>query len=63
LAADERMPLGRDALQKLAGDASRFTGRAEAQVDTFLQDVVKPRLAGYKDLLEASKQEASRVKV
>ncbi len=63
LANDERVPLSRDALQQLAGDASRFTGRAEAQVDTFLQDVVEPRLVGYKDLLEASKQEASRVKV
>jgi hypothetical protein len=50
-------------LQELAGEASRFTGRAQAQVDAFLKGVVEPRLAGYKSLLEASEQEASRVKV
>ncbi len=63
LAADDRVPLGRDALQELAGDASRFTGRAAEQVDAFLKGVVEPRLAGYKTVLEASEQEASRVKV
>jgi adenylosuccinate lyase len=63
LANDDRLPLGSDDLEKLAGDASRFVGRAEAQVVAFLADVVRPRLDGYQDILDGSADAASRVKV
>jgi len=63
LAGDDRVPLGREALEKLASDPGRFVGRAEAQVDAFLGSVVAPRLAPYADLLKASGKAASRVKV
>ncbi|MCP4600208.1 MAG: adenylosuccinate lyase [Proteobacteria bacterium] len=60
LAADKRLPLDRGDLAKIAGEPSRFIGRAEKQVEDFLKLVVRPRLAKYEDLLGPAK---SRVKV
>jgi len=61
LGSDDRLPLTREDLDALAGDATRFTGRAEAQVEEYLARTVRPRLADYAELL-AGEQE-SRVKV
>ena len=61
LAADSRIPLSADDLSRIAGDASRFIGRAVEQVDDFLIEVVEPRLAGYADILEHEAE--NRVKV
>ena len=51
LANDTAIPFSLDDLTKLVGDGSEFTGRAEAQTDEYLDEVVEPRLAKYKDLL------------
>jgi adenylosuccinate lyase len=61
LGNDDRLPLSREDLDSIAGDASRFVGRAEAQVEDFLKDIVRPRLAPYASLLK--NQGESRVKV
>ncbi len=61
LAADDRLPLNKDDLDSIAGDASRFVGRAEEQVEAFLKEVVRPRLEPYRDIL--SDEGESRVKV
>ncbi|MCP4680300.1 MAG: adenylosuccinate lyase [Deltaproteobacteria bacterium] len=61
LAEDKRLPLNKDELDTIAGDASRFVGRAEEQVEMFLKDVVRPRIEPYRDLL--SEEGESRVKV
>jgi adenylosuccinate lyase len=45
LAGDSALGISRDRLA-LAADASRYTGRAAAQVDEFLNDVIEPMLAG-----------------
>ncbi|MDA8164987.1 MAG: adenylosuccinate lyase [Desulfobacteraceae bacterium] len=51
LAADPAMPFDQAELQALAGDAGAFAGRAEAQTEEFLREMVEPRLAGYSSLL------------
>jgi adenylosuccinate lyase len=51
LAADPAMPFDQAELEELVGDAVVFAGRAEAQTEEFLQEVVEPRLAHYRDLL------------
>ncbi|MEJ2032436.1 MAG: adenylosuccinate lyase [Deltaproteobacteria bacterium] len=51
LAADPAMPFDQAELEELVGDAGVFAGRAEAQTEEFLQEVVEPRLAHYRDLL------------
>jgi adenylosuccinate lyase len=61
LAEDERLPLGRKDLEKLAEDPSRFIGRAEKQVEAFLAEKVRPRLAAYSQMLE--ELNSSRVNV
>ena len=50
IAEDPSFRLSLEELQK-SMDPSRYTGRAELQVDTFLAKVVKPTLQEYKDLL------------
>jgi len=45
LAGDSALGVSRDRLA-LAADAGRYTGRAAAQVDEFLSEVVEPMLAG-----------------
>ncbi len=61
LAADDRMPLCREELDGLAADPDRFVGRAPEQVEAYLKDVVRPRLATYGDFTKQSLE--SRVKV
>lgn len=51
LANDPAIPFNKQNLLALIGDGSEFTGRAEAQVDEYLAEVVEPRLAGYRELL------------
>jgi hypothetical protein len=38
-------------LEELVGDGSEFVGRAPQQTDEFLDEIVLPRLARYKDIL------------
>ncbi len=49
LAADERIPFSMDELHELIGDYSQFTGRASAQTDEFIKEVVVPLLAERED--------------
>jgi adenylosuccinate lyase len=51
LGGDPAMPFTHRELVELVGDGSEFTGRAEAQVEEYLSEVVEPRLAGYRELL------------
>jgi len=51
LGNDPAMPFTKDELLALIGDGSDFTGRAEAQVEEYLAEVVEPRLVGYQNLL------------
>ncbi|MDF1577081.1 MAG: adenylosuccinate lyase [Desulfobulbales bacterium] len=51
LAEDEAIPFSLEELLELVGDGSQFTGRAAAQTDEFLDEVVMPRLQRYEDLL------------
>ncbi len=61
LGADPRLPLDEAALNAIACDAAKFIGRAEAQVDDFLETDVRPVLDRWRALLEDSQE--SRVKV
>lgn len=51
LGNDPAVPFSAAELQELVGDTGQFVGRAPQQTDEFLDEVVLPRLAGYKDLL------------
>jgi adenylosuccinate lyase len=51
LANDPAVPFNVQELQELVGDGSDFVGRAPQQTDEFLDEVVMPRLANYKDIL------------
>ncbi|MBM9537586.1 adenylosuccinate lyase [Desulfobulbus alkaliphilus] len=51
LAEDERIPFGRQELDDLLGNYQQYTGRAAAQTEEFLLEVVAPVLARYKDQL------------
>jgi adenylosuccinate lyase len=51
LADDDAIPFSLDELIELVGDGSQFTGRASAQTDEFLDEVVMPRLEKNKDML------------
>jgi len=51
LAQDEKMPFNRQELEQMLGNYQEFTGRATEQTKEFLQEIVDPRLAIYKDLL------------
>jgi adenylosuccinate lyase len=51
LANDPAVPFNVQELQELVGDGSEFVGRAPQQTDEFLDEVVMPRLAKYKDIL------------
>jgi len=61
LAEDGRIPLDAAELAAVARDAAGFVGRAAEQVDAFLSGVVGPRLAPYREILDAGIE--SRVKV
>ncbi len=45
LADDVRLPFSLEALQDLVGDYSQFTGRASAQTDEYILEVIVPLLA------------------
>ena len=51
LGGDPTVPFTHRELVELIGDGSEFTGRAEAQVEEYLSEVVEPRLTAYRDLL------------
>jgi adenylosuccinate lyase len=51
LADDDAIPFSQEELTELVGDGSEFTGRASAQTDEYLDEVVVPRLDDYKELL------------
>ena len=57
LAVDERLPFSLPELLELVGDAGQFTGRAGAQTEEYLTQVVAPRLARYQDLPAARRAE------
>jgi adenylosuccinate lyase len=49
LADDERVPFSLDDLMDLVGDYSQFTGRAAAQTDEYILEVIVPLLAARED--------------
>lgn len=51
LANDDAIPFSLDELIELVGDGSEFTGRASAQTDEYLDEVVIPCLDKHKELL------------
>ena len=51
LAQDERLPFSLQELEEMLGNYQEFTGRAKEQTAEFLQEVVKPCLDKYRDLL------------
>ena len=51
LAQDERLPFTLQELEEMLGNYQEFTGRAKEQTAEFLQEVVKPCLDKYMDLL------------
>ncbi|MGV1098936.1 adenylosuccinate lyase [Thiovibrio sp. JS02] len=53
LGNDPAVPFTAGELAALVGDGSEFVGRAPRQVEEFVAEVVKPRLARYTDLLGA----------
>ena len=46
-----RIPFDQAELEAMITDYHAFTGRASAQVEEFVHDVVEPRLAPYKDMV------------
>jgi adenylosuccinate lyase len=51
LANDDRVPFDQDELEGLIGNYHEFTGRAEAQTDEFLDEVVAPVLDRYQHMI------------
>ncbi|MCF8056140.1 MAG: adenylosuccinate lyase [Desulfocapsa sp.] len=49
LGDDDRIPFTLDELMQLVGDYSQFTGRASAQTDEYIREVVVPLLAARED--------------
>ncbi len=49
LAADSRIPFTAEELQAIIADSSQFTGRAEAQTEEYLAEVIRPLLAANRD--------------
>lgn len=49
LAQDERIPFTMDEINELVGDYTQFTGRAAAQTDEYIREVVVPLLAARED--------------
>jgi len=45
LAEDDRIPFSLDELNGLVGDYTQFTGRASAQTDEYIREVIVPLLA------------------
>lgn len=59
LGDDPKIPFSSDELILMMGDGSEFTGRASEQVDEFIAEVVEPRLAANKDLMDELDSELS----
>ncbi|MBU0674653.1 MAG: adenylosuccinate lyase [Proteobacteria bacterium] len=59
LADDPAIPFQLEELFDLIGDGSEFTGRAEAQTDEYLDEIVEPRLVGLKNLIGNTDQTLS----
>jgi len=51
LADDDRIPFDQDVLEELIGNYQEFTGRAEAQTEEFLDEVVAPVLDKYQSMI------------
>ena len=51
LAKDDRIPFDKGELEDLIGNYQEFTGRAEAQTDEFLDEVVAPVLDRYQHMI------------
>lgn len=51
LGSDPAVPFRHAELVELVGDGAEFAGRAEAQVEEYLAEVVELRLSGYGELL------------
>ncbi len=51
LASDERIPFQKDDLEDMISNYHEFTGRAAAQTDEFLDEVVSPILDQHKDMI------------
>ena len=49
LALDDRIPFDQSEIQALVGDYSQFTGRAAAQTEEYIAEVVAPLLAARQD--------------
>ncbi|MDJ0761512.1 MAG: adenylosuccinate lyase [Myxococcota bacterium] len=61
LAKDDRIPISRADLHRLAAEPTQFIGRAGEQVRHFLKEVVAPVRAQYQELIDAASE--NRVKV
>jgi len=53
LGGDDRVPFSLSELESMISDYSQFTGRAEKQVEEFIDEVVSPILFKYKDSMAA----------
>jgi adenylosuccinate lyase len=51
LGADPSIPFSLTELLDLVGDSSQFSGRACAQTEEYIHNIVEPRLTGYKAML------------
>jgi len=49
LAQDDRIPFSFEEIMELVGDYSQFTGRASAQTDEYIREVIVPLLAARED--------------
>ncbi len=59
LGADSNIPFNTEELINMMGDGSEFIGRASEQVDEFIDEVVEPRLAANKHLIDDVDSELS----
>jgi len=51
LAADDEIPFTLSDLENMIGNFQQFTGRAREQTEEYINEVVRPRLKPYKDIL------------
>jgi adenylosuccinate lyase len=51
LAKDDAIPFTLSELEDMIGNFQQFTGRAKEQTEDYLQEIVLPRLAPFKDIL------------
>lgn len=53
LGSDPLIPFSTGELEAMIGTGQEFTGRAAAQTEEYLAEIVEPRLSGYRELLGA----------